>query len=81
MLPPLKKGDTSETELGIVFSFFSSCRQGEPAESLFVVISGRCKLLHYSPRLRQLAAEEDVGRGDSMGAVGDNHIAALHNMT
>lgn len=44
-------------------------RQGEPADSFFLVISGRCRLLHYSPHTRSLAAEDDVGRGDSMGAV------------
>ncbi|GAB4820172.1 hypothetical protein N2152v2_007218 [Parachlorella kessleri] len=44
-------------------------RQGEPAENMYLVISGRCKLLHYSPRTRSLATEDEVGRGDSMGAV------------
>ncbi len=49
-------------------------RQGEPAESLYIIISGRLRLLHMrhaaaSPVRRRNAPEEDVGRGESVGAV------------
>ena len=66
-------------------------RAGQPAESLYIVISGRARLLHVSTTNSSFAAgynnnssagingssvpavdiriEDDVGRGDSMGAV------------
>jgi predicted acylesterase/phospholipase RssA/CRP-like cAMP-binding protein len=57
-------------------------RAGQPAESLYIIISGRARLLHVStsslgsagasvtgaPAV-EFRVEDDVGRGDSMGAV------------
>ncbi|KAL4530592.1 hypothetical protein Ndes2526B_g02061 [Nannochloris sp. 'desiccata'] len=57
-------------------------RAGQPADSLYIIISGRARLLHVStsslgsagasvsgaPAV-EFVIEDDVGRGDSMGAV------------
>ena len=43
--------------------------QGDVAESLFVVISGRVRLLHSDPRTCQVVIEDSVARGQSVGAV------------
>ncbi|GLI63067.1 hypothetical protein VaNZ11_005969, partial [Volvox africanus] len=48
-------------------------RQGDFAECLYVVISGRLRLLHETmhpiTHARQLHLEEEVGRGEAVGAV------------
>ncbi|KAL6769235.1 hypothetical protein ACKKBG_A18025 [Auxenochlorella protothecoides x Auxenochlorella symbiontica] len=44
-------------------------RQGDVAECMYVVISGRARLLHRASRGREVGVEDDVGRGESMGAV------------
>lgn len=47
-------------------------RTGEPAEALYIVISGRARLLHSGAQLGGGAGwrvEDEVGRGESMGAV------------
>ncbi|EIE18912.1 patatin-domain-containing protein, partial [Coccomyxa subellipsoidea C-169] len=45
-------------------------RQGEAAESLYIIISGRLRLLREDPAARlPLTVEEEVGRGEAVGAV------------
>jgi predicted acylesterase/phospholipase RssA/CRP-like cAMP-binding protein len=51
-------------------------KAGQPAESLYIIISGRARLLHLSNSslggsLGSSSAEivDDIGRGDSMGAI------------
>ena len=43
-------------------------RQGERANTLYVIINGRCRLLR-TIAAEHVVSEEDVGRGDSVGAV------------
>ncbi|CAL8463928.1 g3463 [Coccomyxa elongata] len=45
-------------------------RQGDAAESLYIIISGRLRLLREDPAARlPLTVEEEVGRGEAVGAV------------
>lgn len=46
------------------------CRQGDAASSLFVVISGRLRLVRQDPSSKPpVRVEEEVGRGEPLGAV------------
>ena len=46
------------------------CRQDEPASCLYVLISGRIRLIREDPGLRpRVRVEEEVGRGEAVGAV------------
>lgn len=46
------------------------CRQDEPASCLYVLISGRIRLIREDPGMRpRVRVEEEVGRGEAVGAV------------
>lgn len=46
------------------------CRQDEPASCLYVLISGRIRLIREDPAMRpRVRVEEEVGRGEAVGAV------------
>ena len=46
------------------------CRQDEPASCLYVLISGRVRLIREYPGMRpRVRVEEEVGRGEAVGAV------------
>lgn len=46
------------------------CRQDEPASCLYVLISGRIRLIREDPSMRpRVRVEEEVGRGEAVGAV------------
>ncbi|KAK9814559.1 hypothetical protein WJX72_007850 [[Myrmecia] bisecta] len=45
-------------------------RQGEPAQCLYIIISGRLRLVREEPTSRPpVRVEEEVGRGEAVGAV------------
>ena len=47
-----------------------ACRQDEPASCLYVLISGRIRLIREDPGMRpRVRVEEEVGRGEAVGAV------------
>lgn len=47
-----------------------TCRQDEPASCLYVLISGRIRLIREDPGMRpRVRVEEEVGRGEAVGAV------------
>ena len=47
-----------------------SCRQDEPASCLYVLISGRIRLIREDLGMRpRVRVEEEVGRGEAVGAV------------
>ena len=46
------------------------CRQDEPASCLYVLISGRIRLIREDPGMRpRVRVEEEIGRGEAVGAV------------
>jgi len=46
------------------------CRQGENASCLYIIISGRLRLVREDPNARpSVRVEEEVGRGEAVGAV------------
>ncbi len=48
----------------------SPYRQDEPASCLYVLISGRIRLIREDPGMRpRVRVEEEVGRGEAVGAV------------
>jgi len=54
-------------------------RQGERANTLYIIINGRCRLLRTMTAERVIS-EEDVGRGDSVGAV-STVVGGAHDTT
>lgn len=47
-----------------------ACRQDEPASCLYVLISGRIRLIREDLGMRpRVRVEEEVGRGEAVGAV------------